>query len=466
MKKTLLALDNVMIKNFSGIGFQRFSMEIHHGEVYGIICDSIEERNLIASLFSGHCEMSAGIICYNGKRVLVQELVRIFHTDFTVIGVETKLIGSIPIAENICLKKQFGWVHQRTCEMKARTYLERFGLKLEINIFPEQLDAKERVEVELIRGFVEGKKLIVLKDLSTFLNDAELAEIHRVMQQMSNTTFVLVEPFGQLVFDWSNKLLVTRGWQVNGCFDTDLVEKEKLLRYLSVSKSAGNAEYKYEGEDPDEILSFEEVTTQELVEVTFRVRKGEILNICCLDEESMTGIRNLICGKYKLVSGKMIYLNKELHYRNANQVRNKGIAYIQATPSVSMLLSNMSVRDNFMIDLSKKMPFIWLKLRFRKNVDMKLDEMVQEGIGKYKVSELSSVLKQKLVYAKILSTAPKVVICERPFFDVDLHMQEVTLKAIKELQQRNIAVIVLLRNTRDIELLEGNVLYLRNGEMV
>lgn len=466
MKKKLLGLHNVMIRNSSGIGFQKFSLEIHQGDMYGIICGSIEERNVIFSFFSNQCDVSGGRITYNNVTISVRELAGIFRSDLTVIGEESKLIGSISVAENICLKKNLGWVRQRVCEAKAQTYLERLGLKFRTDRMPAKLSVKERVQVELIRAFVEDKRLIILMDLSGFLSDLELNEVYQVMRRMRKATFVLLEPFGQLVFDWSDRLMVTRDWQVNGCFHTDLVDKEKLFSYLSMSKGPAYRDDRVESGNRQEVIAFRHVTAAGLQDLTFRVGKGEILNICCLDERSIRGVRDLLFGNTELLSGSIVYRNREMHFSGVHHLRKNGIAYIAAAPGETMLQPNMRVLDDVMLDLSKKMPMLWLKPRYRKSIEQKLNEEIQEGISECQVSELTGVMKQKLVYTKIMLAAPKVVFCERPFFNVDLHMREVALESLKGFQRRNMAVVVLLRNTRDIELLEGKVLYLRNERPV
>lgn len=463
MKKKLLGLYNVMLRNSSGIGFQKFCMEIHQGDTYGIICGSIEERNVIFSFFSNQCDVSLGRITYHNKNISVRELAGIFRSDLTVIGEESKLINSISVAENICLKKRFEWVRQKVCEIKAQTYLERLGLEFRTDRMPEELSTKERVQVELIRAFVEDKHLIILVGLSEFLTDQELKEVHQVMRQMRGATFVMLEPFGQLVFDWSNRLLVTRDWQVNGCFHTDLIDKTRLFSYLSMSKLPACQDDRVESGNCQEVIAFRDVTAAGLQNLTLQVGKGEILNICCLDERSIQGLRDLIFGKAELRSGSIRYQKREMRFSEVNRLRKEGIAYIAAVPGETMLQPNMKVLDDVMLDLSKKMPMLWLKPRYRKNIEQKLNEEIQAGISECQVSELTGVMRQRLVYTKILLTAPKVVFCERPFFNVDLPMREVTLTALKEFQRRNMAVIVLLRNTRDIELLEGRVLYLRNG---
>lgn len=261
MKKKLLGLQDVMIRNSSGIGFQKFCLEIHQRDTYGILCGSIEERNMIFSFFSNQCEVSGGRITYNNKNISARELAGIFWSDFTVIGEESKLINSIPVAENICLKKKFGGVRQKACEIKAQTYLERLGVEFKTNRMPGELSVKERVLVELIRAFVEDKRLIILMDLSGFLTDAELNEVYQVMRQMQKVTFVLLEPFGKLVFDWSNRLMVTRDWQVNGCFHTDLIDKEGLFSYLSISRAQAYKNYGMESGSPSEVIAFQHITT-------------------------------------------------------------------------------------------------------------------------------------------------------------------------------------------------------------
>ena len=83
-----------------------------------------------------------------------------------------------------------------------------------------------------------------------------------------------------------------------------------------------------------------------------------------------------------------------------------------------------------------------------------------------KLRNLSPDVLQKIGLGKYYLAAPKVLICENPFQEVDLHIREVTLEMFAKLRERGIAIIALITNLSDMNLMEGSNIYIRNGDSV
>ena len=75
-------------------------------------------------------------------------------------------------------------------------------------------------------------------------------------------------------------------------------------------------------------------------------------------------------------------------------------------------------------------------------------------------------IRQKIAYSKLYLYAPKLVVCERPFSEVDLHLREATISMLSQLQTRGISIIILTITPSDQNLVDGETIYLKNGQMV
>ena len=195
--------------------------------------------------------------------------------------------------------------------------------------------------------------------------------------------------------------------------------------------------------------------------------KGKIVKILYLDDSSFTHIIELLKGIRKPLSGQIIVSDKE-EYRisNVHQSVNKGVCFIEESPSENMIFQNMSILDNLCLSLGKKVRGLWRKKRYTKSVEKLVSRFISADITKVKLSSLSHVELQQLIYLKWLLYAPSVVICIKPFTEVDIQLRETTINMIEMLSQRGIAVIIFTSNISETYWVEGDTVYIRNGKII
>lgn len=469
MKKGHFELKNALILNNGKKVFHDFSMQVYEGDCYGIICDSIEDRNHVLDFLRGRCELQEGKCRYRGKETGSHILDDILESRFSIIQKKSKLIHSLSIVENICIFADMSFmVHKMRYLEEAEILRKHFDLKLDLNKPIGQLSEKERIIVELLKAYAEKKEVIVLSDLSSFLQNAEQEEIHELVLKLQNEniSFILVEGYGELLFNWSNRILIIKNGTDFGCFNTEFLQKQKLYNFLSNREKSNQNLSLEELEEDDEILEFDNITSEYLSEVSFRVGTGEVLKILCLDEKSMEGIRNIFWGLEKRYEGKIKIAGETVKIQNPHDMRMKKIAYCRERAYKNMLIPDMSVRDNIMIDLSLKLSTVWSFHKYRKSVDAYIESKIGSGKAGKKVRDLPLVERQQLAFLKLYLASPRVLICEKPFFEEDLRMKEMTLKMLEDFRNSNIAVIILTANLQDISLLDGDDLYIRDGNMI
>jgi ABC-type sugar transport system ATPase subunit len=131
-----------------------------------------------------------------------------------------------------------------------------------------------------------------------------------------------------------------------------------------------------------------------------------------------------------------------------------------------MLIFDMSVLDNLCLTLAKKLPLIWVKRRYAKSIRETIARFIGDDIGNTKLSALPPVKLQQIAYLKWFIFAPSLVVCIRPFTEVDIHLREVTVNMIELLRRRGISVIILTPNFSETYLIEGETVYIRNGSSI
>lgn len=472
MKKELFALEKVRFEENGKKVFDGFNMFLYEGDVYGIICDSIIERNMLVEFFKGREEIAGGNIRFQHETIKQGVLVQMFAKVFSVIEKKSKLMNSLSLMENICIfVDKSKVVHKRQYYDMTKDLFAYFGIGIQPDKPVLMLTEKERVIIELVKAYAEDKRIIVLVDLSGFLQKNELSEVYSLLSIMKKKgySFILIESFDDIVFNWTNRLLIIKNGKDQGCFEPRFIDRQKLYDFLT-----GKQKYSFKkpvtGVDGAEAahtaLRLEAVYTPELNNLTFSADKGEIVKIYFMNTGGMEAFRQIFFDGSVVQSGTVYLEEKKVLCSNIREWRKKGLCYSGELPYKNMLIQDMTVRDNLMLELAEKVGLLWMLPRYRKSVDQYIEANLGHDIANRRLRNLAPDILQKIQLGKYYLAAPKVLICEKPFLEVDLHIREVTLEMFAQLQNRGITIVVLTTNLSDLNLLEGNNIYIRNGSIV
>jgi len=473
MKEEYITIENGRIEENGIPIFTDLNLRIYKKQIIGFIFDSIIERRYVQEFMKGNLYLSEGRIFIEENRSDTLEAGKYFKSSVTFIEKESKLIENLHMDENVFLFTGKEMLIQRRKYLSdLKKLIQFFGLKLEIQKKVRDVTVKERVIIELLKAYAEQKKIIVLSYMTGFLKKNELCEIQQLIKQMQNQgmSFILVEQFENILFDWTDEVVVIRQGRTAAVFDSGTVNRERLYSSLlsqNTKPMAGVDCFDMEeDEEREPVLKFENVCTDVLKDINIEIEVGEVLKIYYMDDESIRSVIALLKGEKKPLSGKIVLNGKEYLANHIIEAVNMGICFIEESPYDNMLFYNMSVRDNLAMALSRKVPFFWFKNRFVKSVGLLTESFNIEEIVRTKLRRLEPSTLQKIAYYKWYLYAPRVVVCIKPFTETDIHLQEITVEMISRLKSRGISIIIITPNYSELYRVDGDIIYLKNGQMI
>ena len=475
MKHELFALESTTVSLNDACVFSDFSMHVHAGEILGVLCDNVTEQQALLSLFAGECRID-GVVRFD-HRVPARNAVRqLCEERFSIIGREDSLVSSLSVAENICMfsSSEF-FVNSRDYRNRSVSLLERYGLSLDPDRPVSELSTREMLITSLMKACAEKKKIIVLFNISEKISEGDFAPIHALIRKMAGQgfSFVVVDSIDTSLFSSAEKVMIIRQHTSVACFDSVFFDRKNYWNYLFSGAKAPREDFagvnSFEEDEESEyipMISFRQITTGLLKDISFEAAKGELLKILCLDQRTILGFRSLISGDSAVVSGTAeingAEISKARHFRKS--VRN-GICWCPEAPYSNSIVGTMSARDNMMLLVSGKVRGIWRKKRFISHIDQMLAGI---GIGEpeKRASEFPPETLQKLIYTRFLVSAPSVLFIEKPFAEIDMHIRETTIEMIKVLLARGITVVLLMTSPSTLSLLDGDEIFAKGGRII
>lgn len=478
----MLVIENGSISSGGNDIYSELYLHVYKSEIFGIIFDNILDRQCLLDFFKGNNILASGRIYVNNQKILLSECPKYFTQFIAVVEKTGKLIGSLSVAENVLL---FADTMPKYIIEKKKydLFMDTIKKQLRIDIGMDKpvsgLTEKERVIVELLKAYAEGKKLVALADITGFLKSTEIDEIFSLMLRLreSGMAFIIMETLGDIVFKWVDRLAIIRNGKTLGILSSGDIKRQQVYSALigdqkkqPGKRMAALGENETSGEDGAEeqhtVLKFVDINTDILKDLNFSVNKGEVVKIYYMDDSSCNHLIELLKGQRKQSSGQILVSGSEYRVRDTHQAAGKGICFVEESPYKSMFIFEMSILDNLCLTLAKKVPMIWVRKRFGKSIRELVSNFIDEDIEKTKLSGLSPVKLQQIAYLKWYIFAPDAVVCIRPFTEVDIHLREITVEMIELLRKRGISVIILTPNFSETYLIDGETVYIRNGRTI
>ncbi len=197
-----------------------------------------------------------------------------------------------------------------------------------------------------------------------------------------------------------------------------------------------------------------------LANITFSLKKGEILTIVGPSGSGKSSILKALAGLIKPSSGSIIFLNKVLSSKNVlipTGERKIGLMFQE-----DVLFPHYSVYENIEFGILDK------DKRTRKKIVLKLLSVFKLGnVAELYPDKLSGGEKQRVALARILITKPKILLMDEPFSNLDFNLgKEISEFTIKLLKENQISVIFVTHDIKSAFRVSDKMLIIKNGKII
>lgn len=471
MIEELVSIENGEIEVRGNQIFYDLYLQVYKSEIMGIVFDNIVERKCLLSFLNGQRQLNGGKIFIDGKRCDYDSALMFFKDNTTVIEKNSKLIDKLTIEENIFLfTDSNNFISKKKYKNNLQLLFKKFNLDINVNNDVKKLTAKERIIIELLKAYYEDKKLLVLNYISGQLLNKDYEDIHTFLLKLTKhgMSFIMIETFNSVVFEWVDRFYLIGNGKTTKIIDSNSYNNRQLYSYL-VNRSGpftGVLNNKTQEMSDVPILEFENVYTDYIKNLNFSIRPGEVFKIVYVDDDSCEHIVDLLKGNIKPVIGEIRLQGRKITLNSMSKAFKKGICFIEESPYENMLFYNMTLDENICLALSKKVPFFWFRKKYRKSLIHLLKTFNLDEYLHVKLMKLDPRTLQVIAYLKWYLYAPNIVICIRPFTELDINLQEITLEMIHHLKSRGITVIILSKLLSETHKVEGHKIYIKDGRLI
>lgn len=468
MREEIVRFQNVTMSVSGDRYLDNMNFYMLKGEIMGFIASRGKGRDEFIELLCKNLPIEYGRIYMGGRQVN-----SFLHSPgdenrVYCIGKKSSLIESLSLTDNVfVIRKGFKKliVNDQVLRRQIIMLSEELGLFVSLDKSVKQFTSLERCEVEILKAYMMGCRLIVVTDLSEFMSQRELEQFHRRLTVLKEKgmSFLYVCNHHEEAFKISDRVSLYSSGRIKKVFEkeemTDAAIAPYIMKFdeLTVRRRAAEVDTK---------LEFKEVSAGRLRGLSFHIKGGECLTVLDTDNRAQEEIVRIMAGETPILSGDILYEGR--HYRpdREKDFLKSGIAVIPENPTKTFLFQEQSYMENLTFLLDRKLDKNILKNAYIKSVRREYEELSKGGVDAADLQKLTIRQRYGLVYFRVLLYRPRLAILVQPVAYGDMICRRYILELINMLKEAGITVLILAGSISDNLYVSDRLVVLKDGKTV
>lgn len=457
MGQTILELRHI-VKSFPGVlALDGIDFELKSGEVHAICGENGAGKSTLMKVVCGVYQPDSGQIFVNGREELFHNPIEAYEKGVSIIFQETSLFEEMNVLDNMFLgheiTKKAGpltVLDFAAMRKKALQIFERLSVgNIDLNMPVKSLGMAQKQMVEIAKALTYDAHIIIFDEPTASLTQREVTALFRIIRSLKEDGFGIVYISHRLeeIFEVCDRVTVIRDGKYISTKMTGATNKDELVADM-VGRQINNYYPKAETKIGEEILCVEHYYDEGFLNnVSFHVRRGEILGFAGLAGAGRTEMMLSLCGLTPKAAGKVILDGEEIRIQNYRDAMRHGIVYVSEDRAKFGLHTEMSVAQN--ISLPQLHNFVNGFGILRPSEESKTGETYIKNVDikaptpEFKVKNLSGGNQQKVSVSKALAMKPKILVLDEPTRGVDVNAKAEIHKIISDLTLNGLTIIMV-----------------------
>ena len=473
MSEEILRMSHIC-KSFPGVkALKEVDFSCKKGEVMVLAGENGAGKSTILKILSGLYQADSGEIFFNGKAVKIKNPLDAQKMGIAMVYQELTLVNEMTVAENIYLSieptKKFGLVDRKQIESSIQEVMGQYGIELDLQTMVKDLPVAQQQMAEIVKILIRQPELIILDEPTSALARKEVTQLYEIIRSMISMgkTIIFISHRLEEVFEIGDRVTVFKDGSYVDTKKISEITEDDLIRMM-VGRSLQNIFPEKNQPEQEIIFQVKNLNVpKHLRDVSFSVRRGEILGIAGLQGHGQTELFNAIYGILPRETGEIITAGESLKIGNAKQAIKQGLALVPADRKNEGLFLLRSIRENLAIislDQRKKLGiFIDGKKEKKFSLDMKEKLAIKLASLRNEVASLSGGNQQKVVLGKELAINPKVVLFNEPTRGIDVEAKREFYNIMHDLARSGVAVIMYSSDLMEVIGMSNRVAVMYEG---
>ena len=461
-------------KNFPGTrALNKVDLSIKPGEIHALLGENGAGKSTLMNCLVGQYIMDEGQIYMDGKPIKISSPKEAQAHRIVIVPQELNLLPDASIAENIFLGNERAHgakINWKETEEEAVRLLKLLDVEIDVTKKVKDLSAAYQQLVSIARALAYSPRVLILDEPTAVLTAKEAESLFASMQRLkrSGTSMIFITHHLDEVMSQADRATIMRDGQLVMVTEIKDITKEGIVTNMA-GKKVNESSHVNRQVGGDVFFEAKHLCREgEFEDVSFSIRKGEILAVAGLVGAGRTEVFKTVFGINRPDSGEMYVEGKKIDISSPRTAIKLGMGYVSEERRHDGITPGMSVMENLVLpsyDQLKKHGLIDYK---------KAAEITDEYIEKFHIKtagrnalikNLSGGNQQKVIVARWMAKGIKMMILDEPTRGIDVSAKAEIHSLVRKLADTGVAVVVISSEMEEVLALGDRIMVMHQGKL-
>ncbi len=474
MEDTILELKDI-VKTFGGVtALNGVQFALRKGEIHALMGENGAGKSTLIKVITGVHQPDSGMIILENERVSLNGPLDSQRLGIAAIYQHVTSFPDLSIAENIFMENElltkahlYNWkeMHDRANEL-----LRSLGSDIDSSVIMGTLSVAQQQLVEIAKALSRDARILIMDEPTASLTKHECEELYTIAEDLRDkgVSIIFISHKFEDMYRLASRVTVFRDAGYIGTWDVDQISNADLIKAM-VGRPLDKMYPTKTAHIGETVLEVQHLSKEGYFkDVSFDVRKGEILALTGLVGASRTEVCQTLFGIMRPDEGKILLEGKEIKVSDPTQALKYGIGLLPEDRQLAGLIMDLPIYQNvtaaklkkyinkFFMDEKQEMS---TAIEICNRVELKAKDIVSPP------SSLSGGNQQKVVVAKLLNCDLKVLILDEPTKGVDVGAKYSIYEIMNELAKSGYAIIMVSSEMPEVFGVADRIVVMKSGRV-
>lgn len=470
MGETLLRIEN-LTKDFAGVrAVNDVSFDIMKNTVHCLIGENGAGKSTLIKMLSGTLERTEGKIFLNGKEYYPNDLRSARQNGISTLFQELNTVDQLTVEENLTLGQEdtrFSFLVKTDKIKKMLGVLKEVDPRIDPKQKVSELSVAQKQLVEIARAIASECNIIILDEPTAAISEVEINELFKIIRRLKEdkVTFIYISHRLDEIFEIGDYVTIMRdGRHIVTMPLKEVESREQLIKNMT-GKTLYEKYIKSESTSDETVLEVQHVTNKKLRDVSFDLKKGEIIGFYGLVGAGKTELAHTIFGLDNY-EGSIKFLGKEVE--KPSKMVKRGVVLVPEERRTQSIFPILTVRQNITAEnleaishggILDKAAEKKVAAEQIKNINIKTSSPEKE------IMFLSGGNQQKVVFSRSVFAGACLFLLDEPTRGVDVGAKAEIYSIIRDYAKEGKSIILFSSELTEIINMCDRIFLLYDGEV-